>query len=119
VAGKRYEALLGYLEATLPHPGPADLSAAPWQGALLVDVRQPDEHATEAIPGSINLPRPKLETQIEDHLAHPDQPVVAYCGNRGRSTLAAWALHQMGLQVGVLAGGLPAWRDSAAGRGAK
>jgi rhodanese-related sulfurtransferase len=112
MAGKRYEALIERLEAEVPHPGPADLDRAPWDGALLVDVRQPDEHAADAIPGSINLPRPKLEAQIEDHLEHPDQPVVTYCGSRGRSTLAGWALREMGLQAGVLAGGSAAWRQA-------
>jgi rhodanese-related sulfurtransferase len=79
-----------------------------------VDVREPEEHAAEAIPGSINLPRAKLEARIEDYLDRPDQPVVTYCGSRGRSTLAACTLREMGLEAGVLAGGLAAWRQGAA-----
>ena len=106
-----YEELLGEIEARLPHLEPGDLPGLEGEGALVVDVRTPEEYANAHLPGAVNLPRDKLEARIADHLGRPDQPVVVYCGGRGRSTLAGWALAEMGVNVRILKGGLGAWKS--------
>ena len=103
-----YEALLASLEARIPHMEPHEVSEL--TDALLVDVRRPEEHEKDALPGSINVPRDKIEAQIEEQMARPAQPVVVFCGSRGRSTLAGWTLTEMGLDARVLRGGTAAWR---------
>jgi|YNPBryunderm2012_1023409.scaffolds.fasta_scaffold00303_5 rhodanese-related sulfurtransferase len=79
-------------------------------GATLIDVREPDEHARERIPGAMNLPLSRLE---EAELAvREGRPVLFHCrsgartgGNAGR--LAAKA----GLcEAYIIEGGLEAWK---------
>jgi len=105
-----YEELLREIEARIPHLDPAELAEDEQARPLVVDVRRPEEYVEEHIPGALNLPRDKLEAQIEGYLEQPDKPVVVYCGARGRSTLAAWTLSEMGVDVRVLKGGLAAWK---------
>ncbi|KPV39657.1 rhodanese [Thiohalorhabdus denitrificans] len=107
---RSYEELLEEIEARVPHLEPGDLPGLEADGALIVDVRRPEEYTEGHILGAVNLPRDKLEAQIEEHLERPHQPVVVYCGGRGRSTLAGWALEEMGVNVRVLHGGLAAWK---------
>ena len=52
-------------------------------GATLVDVREPDEHARERIPGATNLPLSRLE---EAELAvHEGRPVLFHCRSGART----------------------------------
>ncbi|WP_019624545.1 rhodanese-like domain-containing protein [Thioalkalivibrio thiocyanoxidans] len=111
-----FEKRIAELEEELPHLEPADL--VDWRQAgrsfLLVDVRQPEEAAEGSIDGAVNIPRPKLEASIESHMQDPQQPVVVYCGYRGRSQLVADSLRAMGIDARVLRGGYSAWRDTQA-----
>jgi molybdopterin/thiamine biosynthesis adenylyltransferase/rhodanese-related sulfurtransferase len=89
----------------------ADLLAAHDAAAtdlLVVDVREPGEHAAGAIPGSVNVPLPRIEA---DPSAVPDgAQVVLYCRSGARSARALAALRAAG-RPGVLhlAGGMLAW----------
>ena len=70
-------------------------------GAMLVDVREPDEHARERIPGARNLPVQDLLHVDADGLpdlvgAEPGAEVVAYCHSGGRSALAVSILRSAG-----------------------
>ncbi|MFG2139554.1 rhodanese-like domain-containing protein [Streptomyces sp. NPDC048650] len=60
----------------------------------LIDVRNPSEHATGALPGARNIP---LAT-LPGHLAHldRDRPVVLYCRSGNRSVIAAALLEARG-----------------------
>ena len=82
------------------------------QGATLVDVREPDEHARERIPGALNLPLSKLE---EAELAvRQGRPVVFHCRS-GASTQgnAARLAAKAGLcEAYVVEGGLEAWKQA-------
>lgn len=110
----RYESYITQLEHQLASVDATELARLMRAGTppLVVDVRQPEEHALGAVPGSINLPRPKLEAQIEARLRTPDQAVVVYCGGRGRSQLACQSLDAMGLRASYLRGGWAAWAGS-------
>ncbi|MEW5792489.1 MAG: rhodanese-like domain-containing protein [Pseudomonadota bacterium] len=106
----RYERHLQHLEATLPHLDPPAVQALLKRGeTVLVDVREPDEFAAAHIPGALNLPRFRLEARIETAVPDPAARLILYCGSRGRSTLAAATLRDMGLDAMVLKGGLKAW----------
>ncbi|WP_018174110.1 rhodanese-like domain-containing protein [Thioalkalivibrio sp. ALJ9] len=109
-----FEKRIAELEEELPHLEPVDL--VDWRQTgrsfLLVDVRQPEEAAEGSIDGAVNIPRPKLEASIESHMQDPQQPVVVFCGGRGRSQLVADSLRAMGMDARVLRGGYSAWRDT-------
>jgi rhodanese-related sulfurtransferase len=98
-----------------------DLLSGIEEDAILIDVREPEEHAAENIPGSINIPRGILEAEVEPRpemggvtapeLQDRDRPIYLYCRSGGRSALAADSLQQMGFsRVASLAGGIIAWR---------
>lgn len=76
-------------------------------GAILVDIREPDEFAREHIPGAINLPLARM-----GELSPGDRPVVFHCrsGMRTEANAAKLAEHAQGAPCHVLAGGLDAWR---------
>jgi sulfur dioxygenase len=72
---------------------------------VLIDVRQPIEHFTNNIPGSVLLPRGELEFKIGDedfwfdqYLYPPDDTtaIVIYCKSGKRGILAATTLLQLG-----------------------
>jgi glyoxylase-like metal-dependent hydrolase (beta-lactamase superfamily II) len=74
---------------------------------LVLDVRDPDEVAEWAIPGSMNIPLRELDQRIG---ALPrDREVVTVCASGGRSAVAADALAHAGLRVANLRGGIAAW----------
>jgi glyoxylase-like metal-dependent hydrolase (beta-lactamase superfamily II) len=74
---------------------------------LVLDVRDPDEVAEWAIPGSTNVPLRELDQRIG---ALPrDREIVTVCATGGRSAVAADALAHAGLRVANLRGGMAAW----------
>jgi rhodanese-related sulfurtransferase len=80
------------------------------QGALLVDVREPDEHARAKIPGATNLPLSRLH---EAELAvQGGKPVLFHCRSGARTAGNAEALagKAEGCQAYIVQGGLDAWR---------
>lgn len=73
--------------------------------ALVLDVRSPDEHKKESIPGSRNIPLSELAAST-DMLAC-NQPIVVYCANGYRSSIAASLLMSLGYQhIYELSGGM-------------
>ena len=81
-------------------------------GASLVDVREPDEHARERIPGARSLPLSRLE---EAELAvHDGKPVVFHCRSGARTAGNADRLSaKAGLcEAYIVEGGLDAWKHA-------
>lgn len=75
---------------------------------LLIDVREPSEHATGVIDGARLLP---LGQVAGARAGLPtDVPVVVYCRSGMRSARAAAALRSGGIDARTLKGGLDAWR---------
>ncbi|MGO9878365.1 MAG: FAD-dependent oxidoreductase [Acidimicrobiales bacterium] len=85
---------------------PSEIDALSAQGWTLADVRTEQEHASGAIPGSINLPLESLRDHL-DELAKA--PVVVYCevGQRGHTATAL--LHELGIKARNLDGGYQTW----------
>ncbi|RDI95104.1 rhodanese-like domain-containing protein [Meiothermus sp. QL-1] len=81
---------------------PNELSLWRKRGALLLDVRSPEEYAQGRVPGSRNLP---LE-ELLDHLDQLKSPIVTICATGSRAGLAAEVLAYEGFEVGKLVGGI-------------
>jgi rhodanese-related sulfurtransferase len=50
------------------------------QGAQVVDVLPAQAYAEDHLPGAVNLPLRKIETEAK-RLLDPDRPVVVYCAD--------------------------------------
>jgi len=72
--------------------------------AIVIDVRLPEEHQAENIPGSINIPLSMLRLRVGQ--LSPQQKYILYCNDGGRSAVAAFLLSQQGLNAYLLDGGL-------------
>ena len=68
-------------------------------GAVVLDVREPDEYDQGALPGAIHIPRGHLESKIENHILNRDAPVVVYCASGVRSVFAARTMQELGYTV--------------------
>jgi len=79
------------------------------EGALLVDVRSPEEFQADHLPGARNI----VHTEVSAHLSElpKDKPIVVYCRSGRRSALAAEELRTRGYQVWDL-GARSAWETS-------
>jgi rhodanese-related sulfurtransferase len=52
------------------------------QGAQVVDVLPADEYGEDHIPGAINLPLRRIETEAT-RILDPHRPTVVYCADSG------------------------------------
>lgn len=81
-------------------------------GAIVLDVREPDEYDQGALPDAIHIPRGHLEAQIESKLLDKHAQVVVYCAGGVRSAFAAKTLADLGYtDVVSVAGGFGKWKD--------
>ncbi len=78
-------------------------------GAMLIDIRDADEHARERIPGATNCPLARIE-----QLATHSGPTIFHCrsGLRTQANVTRLAAAGAGSPCYVLAGGIDAWRSS-------
>lgn len=82
----------------------------------LVDVRNPGEHATGAVPGATLLPLATLREHLDQ--LDPGAPVVLYCRSGNRSVIAAALLESRGFtDVSDLLGGYEAVQHATATSG--
>ncbi len=80
------------------------------QPVYLLDVRQPWEHETAALPGSTLIPLGELPRRAAEVKPPPGAMLVVYCHHGVRSLSAAVLLERLGLRdVVSLAGGIDAW----------
>jgi molybdopterin/thiamine biosynthesis adenylyltransferase/rhodanese-related sulfurtransferase len=83
------------------------------KGAVLVDVREPDEWANGHIPEAIYIPRGFLELRIEDKVPDKSKEVVVYCAGGTRSAFGAKSLQELGYtNVSSMAGGFGKWKEN-------
>ncbi|MBV1892812.1 MAG: molybdopterin-synthase adenylyltransferase MoeB, partial [Ilumatobacteraceae bacterium] len=81
-------------------------------GALVLDVREPDEYEEGALEGVIHIPRGHLEAQIENRIADKSSQIVVYCAGGVRSAFAAQTLEALGFSnVESMEGGFGRWKD--------
>lgn len=65
-------------------------------GALLLDVRTPEEFAAGHVGGAVNIPVQQLEAALGTFPAREDQDIVVYCQSGRRSANAAGILQRAG-----------------------
>ncbi len=65
------------------------------EGAVLLDVRSPEEYRQGHIPGSINIPLDQIK-KIQNRVPQRDKPLFVHCLSGSRSAQAVQALKQMG-----------------------
>jgi molybdopterin/thiamine biosynthesis adenylyltransferase/rhodanese-related sulfurtransferase len=82
-------------------------------GALVIDVREPEEWSTGHIPGAKHVPKSFLESRIEGAAADREQHLILYCQSGNRSAWAARTLiEDLGYEnVESMTGGITLWKD--------
>ena len=81
-------------------------------GAVVLDVREPDEYEQGAIPGAVHIARGTLEGSIEGRLTDKSAPIVIHCASGIRSAFAAKTMTELGYEdVVSMAGGFNKWKD--------
>jgi len=93
---------------TITTISPEEARKAIESGARLVDIRDPDEHARERIPGAINVPLSRIAS-----LSKSDDPVIFHCrsGMRTASNADLLACAADG-PCYIVEGGMDGWRKA-------
>jgi rhodanese-related sulfurtransferase len=92
-----------------PEAGTDELATALDAGAVLVDVRMPDEFQVVRVPGARLIPLPELGQRTDE--VPTGQRVYVICATGVRSLVAAEALNRAGWDTVSVAGGTKAWAD--------
>jgi phage shock protein E len=66
------------------------------EGALVIDVRSPEEFRSSKVPGAINLPLGEVRDKISARVKDKQQPLLVHCLSGGRSAIAKQQLKAMG-----------------------
>lgn len=78
--------------------------------AVLIDIREPEEHATGVAPGARLLPMRQLAGRLAEIPTDPTQPVLLICNTQNRSSATLRALRQHGYtNVRYVDGGMSEW----------
>ena len=95
----------------VPSVTPAEASEAAAAGALIVDVREPDEFTTERIDGVVLVPLSAFRDRFAE--LPKDRPLLMLCRAGSRSASATMFLRQNGWSdVRNVDGGMIAWRQA-------
>jgi rhodanese-related sulfurtransferase len=79
---------------------------------VLLDVREPWEITTAALPGSVNIPMGEIPSRAHAEL-DPDQPIVVLCHHGARSlSVTMWLRNQGFDHAQSLSGGIDFWSRS-------
>lgn len=82
-------------------------------GALMLDVREPDEWAGGHVDKALHIPRGDIENQAATQLADKDAEIITYCKMGGRAGMAAETLRDMGYtNVIPMQGGYADWAEA-------
>jgi rhodanese-related sulfurtransferase len=104
------------LAACAPEEPGVDVKAAAdmqKQGALLLDVRQPDEYVEGHAPDSKLVPLARIKSRMAELTPYKDKPVAVICRSGRRSALAVTQLREAGFtQVQNVDGGMLAWEKA-------
>jgi len=75
----------------------------------MIDVREPMEYQSGAIPNTKNLPLSEINAWL--HQVDKQKPVYVVCRSGNRASQAAEKLQAKGCEVCVVDGGLDAWKS--------
>ena len=68
------------------------------EGAIIVDVRSPQEFREGHIDGAISIPEYEMKKEAENRLVDKEKKIVVYCSSGGRSKKAQKLLRKLGYQ---------------------
>ena len=74
-------------------------------GALIVDVRTPEEYSTGHYPGALNIPVDDVETRLAEFGEDKGKEIIVYCKSGRRSGKAKGILEAKGFKNVMNAGG--------------
>jgi len=78
--------------------------------AVLIDIREPAEHATGIAQGARRLPMSQLNQRVGEIPTDAKQPVLLICNTQNRSSATVRALRQHGYShVRYVNGGMSEW----------
>ena len=67
-------------------------------GAIIVDVRSPQEYQEGHIIGAISIPEYEIKREAGNKLKNKNDTIVVYCSSGGRSKKAQKVLKKLGYQ---------------------
>lgn len=83
------------------------------QGALLLDVREPDEYAAVHAVHARLMPLGQVSNRLQELADYKDKPIAVICQSGWRSSRAVKILREAGFtQVVNVLGGTRAWVDA-------
>ncbi len=78
--------------------------------AVVIDIREPQEHASGVAPGARLLPMRQLKQRLNEIPTQPDRPVFLICHTQNRSSATLRALRERGYgHVRYVHGGMSEW----------
>src|SRR5205085_6934385 len=105
--------VLRQIKSRIDEVDPAAVREQVGNGAVIVDVREPEEWSAGHIPGAIHVPKSYLESRIEGAVPDREKHVVLYCASGNRLAWAARTLiEDLGYEhVESMTGGFTLWKD--------
>lgn len=83
------------------------------EGALLLDVREPEEYSVGHAPGAKLIPLGQLGARLQELAEYKDKPIVVICRSGRRSGIAVGQLEAAGFkQARNVLGGIQAWEKN-------
>ena len=77
---------------------------------LMIDIREPQEHATGVAPGVVLLPMSQVAQRVAEIPQQADQPVLLICNTQNRSRAVTQALQEQGFtNIRYVNGGMSEW----------
>jgi rhodanese-related sulfurtransferase len=78
--------------------------------AMMIDIRESDEHAMGVAPGATLIPMSELGERLGEVPQDPQRPVLLICRTQNRSAQVAQALEQRGWKnLRYIVGGMSMW----------
>lgn len=102
------DSMLNFLKELFGLGPKVDYKALKAQGALIVDVRTPQEFRTDHLKGAANIPLDNIRKEVA-HFQKKKKPVILYCRSGHRSGVAKSILRAAGIEA-YNAGSLGAMR---------
>jgi molybdopterin/thiamine biosynthesis adenylyltransferase/rhodanese-related sulfurtransferase len=105
--------ILRQIKSRIDEIDPAGAREQLSNGAVAIDVREPEEWAAGHIPGAKHVPKSYLESRIEGAVPDRSQHLILYCASGNRSAWAARTLiEDLGYEhVESMTGGFTLWKD--------
>src|SRR3989440_7319919 len=105
--------VLRHIKSRIDEVDPAEVREQASNGAVVIDVREPEEWAAGHVPGARHVPKSYLESRIEGAAPDRSQHLILYCASGNRS---AWATRTLVDDLGYehvesMTGGFTLWKD--------